>query len=361
MILLIRPCESVFICGEMLFMKILIRGANWIGDAVMTIPAMRELRRLFPDAEMTLYTRPWAEGIFRDACLVDKILTVESKSSRFRETLAEGKALKRQGFDLAVLFTNSFQSAAVIRFAGIPKRFGYAREGRGILLTDPIKPPRWRDERHQVYYYLNIVSEIERRLFGTATVDEKEPISTLQVSEDRRSEARAFLEGAGVDLSKPIIAFGAGSTNSMAKRWGGEKFAELGSRLAAELGANILLLGTKNESDVSRQVIGLANADIIDLAGATDLSAATAILCECDLFVSNDMGLAHIAAAVGTKTIVIFGPTNDVTTRPFGPDAVIVRHEVECSPCMLRECPIDHRCMRRISVDRVFELAKKEL
>ena len=136
-------------------MKILIRGANWIGDAVMTIPAMGELRRLFPDAEMTLYTRPWAEGVFREAGLVDKILTVEPKSSRFRETAAEGRLLKRHGFDIAILFTNSFQSAAVVRFAGIPKRFGYAREGRGILLSDPIRPPAWRDEKHQVYYYLN--------------------------------------------------------------------------------------------------------------------------------------------------------------------------------------------------------------
>ena len=342
-------------------MKILVRGANWIGDAVMAIPAMRELRRLFPDADITLYTRPWAEGVFRDAALVDKILVTPPSGSRFREALAEGRMLKQHGFDMAVLFTNSFQSAAVVRFARIPKRFGYAREGRGILLTDPIKPPAWRDERHQVYYYLNIVSEIERRLFGTATVNQNEPVCKIGVSEGRRSEARALLEKAGVDPSKKIVAFGAGSTNSMAKRWGGEKFAELASALSLELGVNILLLGAKSESDVSRQIIGLANADIIDLAGGTDVPTAAAILSECHLFVSNDMGLAHLSAAVGTRTIVIFGPTNDITTRPFGPNAVVVRHAVECSPCMLRDCPIDHRCMTRVSSDQVFELAKKEL
>ena len=342
-------------------MKILIRGANWIGDAVMTIPAMRELRRMFPDAEITLYTRSWAEGVFRDADVVDKMLTVNSTSSQFRETLAEARSLKQHGFDMAVLFTNSFQSAAVIRFAGIPKRFGYAREGRGILLSDPIRPPAWSDERHQVYYYLNIVTEMGRRLPGTATVNENEAVCSLAVSEDRRADARAYLGRAGVDLSKRIVAFGAGSTNSMAKRWGGEKFAELGTKLSAELDANILLLGSKSESDVSRQVIGLANVDIIDLAGATDLAMTTAILSECDLFVSNDMGLAHVAAAVGTKTIVIFGPTNDITTRPFGPNAVVVRHDVECSPCMLRECPIDHRCMTRMSADVVFERAVRLL
>jgi len=338
-------------------MKLLVRGANWIGDAVMTIPAMRELRRMFPEAEITLYTRPWAEGIFREAGLADKVLTAGPGSSRFRETVAEAKQLKRHGFDMAVLFTNSFRSAAVVRFAGIPKRFGYAREGRGILLSDPIKPPEWRDERHQVYYYLNIVSELERRILGTTTVNEAPPVCEIAVSENRRAEARTFLENAGIDLSKTIVAFGAGSTNSMAKRWGGERFAELASKLASKQDVSILLLGAKNESDVSRQVCGLANTDIIDLAGTTDLSMAAAVLSECDLFVSNDMGLAHIAAAVGTKTVVIFGPTNDVTTKPFGPNATIIRHDVECSPCMLRECPIDHRCMTRISTNVVFDRA----
>jgi len=339
-------------------MKILIRGANWIGDAVMTIPAMRELRRLFPEAEITLYTRAWAEGIFRDADFVDRIVEINQNDSRFRNVAAEAKRLRSEKYDLAVLFPNSFESAAVVRFAGIPKRFGYSRDGRGILLSDPIKPPKWQDERHQVYYYLNIVSEIERRLFGTSSFEENKPISELQVSEKRREDSRALLEDAGCDMNKPIIAFGTGSTNSVAKRWGEEKFAELGSRFQSEVGANLVLLGSPDEADVSGRVSSLSDAEFIDLTGKTDLSAATAILSEVDLFVSNDMGLAHIAAAVGTKTLVIFGPTKDVTTRPFGPNAEIIRHDVECSPCMLRECPIDHRCMTRVSVDDVFKRAK---
>jgi heptosyltransferase-2 len=259
-------------------MKILIRGANWIGDAVMTIPAMHALRRLFPEDEITLYTRGWAKGIFSDSDLVDEILTINSQGSKFRDTIDEAKSLRSRRFDLAVLFTNSFQTAAVVRFAGIPKRFGYAREGRGILLTDPIKPPKWRDERHQVYYYLNIVSEIERRLFGTAS--EIEPKSDLAVSKERRRSAQAFLGQAGADFSKKLIAFGAGSTNSMAKRWGEEKFAELGQKLRSELNANIVLLGAPDETDVSRQVCALAGVDLIDLTGSTDLAMATAILAE---------------------------------------------------------------------------------
>ncbi len=342
-------------------MRILIRGANWIGDAVMTIPAMRELRRLLPDAEITLYTRPWAEGVFRDAEFLDRIVEIERSDSRFRGVVEEGKRLREGKFDLAVLFPNSFESAVVLRLAGIPKRFGYSRDGRGILLSDAIKPPKWRDERHQVYYYLNLVSEIERRIFGTDTASNNEPVGELAVSELRRSRARKILDEAGVDLSRPLIAFGAGSTNSTAKRWGEERFARLGSRLNAELGANVILLGSRDEADVSARVSALSDADLIDLTGKTNLAKAMAILAEVDLFISNDMGLAHVAAAVGTKTLVIFGPTKDVTTRPFDSNAEVIRHQVECSPCMLRECPIDHRCMTRVSVEHVFEKAKELL
>jgi heptosyltransferase-2 len=339
-------------------MKILIRGANWIGDAVMTIPAMRELRRLFPEAEITLYTRPWAEGIFRDAEFIDDIDSIDISGSRLRSTFDEAKRLRAENYDLAVLFPNSFESAAVVRLAGVERRFGYARDARSLLLSDPIETPAWKDERHQVYYYLNIVAEIERRMLDTETVRDDSADTELNVNEVRRADARAVLLNFGCDVEKPIVAFGAGSTNSMAKRWGEEKFALLGDRLQSELGADLLLLGSPDESDVSARVSAFSTATFVDLTGKTDLALATAILSEVDLFVSNDMGLAHIAAAVGTKTLVIFGPTIDTTTRPFASNAEIIRHDVECSPCMLRECPIDHRCMTRVTVDDVFLKAK---
>lgn len=324
----------------------------------MTIPAMRELRRLFPEAEITLYTRAWAEGIFRDAEFIDRIETIDTAGSRFRSTFAEAKRLRGENYDLAVLFPNSFESAAVARLARIPRRFGYSRDGRGILLSEAIKVPSWEDERHQVYYYLNLVAELERRVLGTQTFDDSDAVSDLRVSDGHRSDTRILLQDAGCDATKPTIAFGAGSTNSMAKRWGEEKFAELGAKLQSATGANLVLLGSPDEADVSGRVAALSTAEFIDLTGKTDLAAATAILSEVDLFVSNDMGLAHIAAATGTKTLVIFGPTIDVTTRPFAANAEIIRHDVECSPCMLRECPIDHRCMTRVTVDDVFLKAK---
>ena len=330
-------------------MKIVVRGANWIGDAVMTIPALRALRSAYPDASISLFTRPWAEGVFRDADFIDEVIPISSK-----HVIIQARELRKLKFDLAVLFPNSFESAIVVGLAGIPRRLGYSTQHRSFLLTDRVAVPDWKNLDHEGRYYLNLIETIT----GTAPT-KIDP--ALPVSDARRLTAREILCSSGADENRSVIGFGAGSTNSLAKRWPAANFAGLADRLQAELGANIVLLGAENESGVSRSVADGSRSNLIDLTGKTDLGTATAILSELDLFISNDMGLAHIAAAVGTPTIVIFGPTNDVTTRPLGPRVEIIREPVECSPCMLRECPIDHRCMTRISPERVFESAAKML
>ena len=339
--------------------KIFARGTNWVGDAVMTIPAMRELRRIFPSAQITLFTRSWARGIFEDADFIDEILTFEKSESKTGDVFGQAKIIKEKNFDLAVLFPNSFESALTAKLGKISHRFGYARDARSFLLTDAIKIPEWKNERHEVYYYLNLIAEIERKFFGKETVSQNEPKTDLRVSEARKVVARQILEANGVDLSRQTIALGVGSTNSRAKRWQTESYAELNDRLQTELKANVILVGAENESDVSLEVFEKSDVKPIILTGKTDLAEATAILSEIDLLVSNDMGLAHIAPAVGTKTLVIFGPTNELTTRPIG--AEIIRRNVECAPCMLRDCPIDHRCMTRISAAEVFAKAKEIL
>ncbi len=340
-------------------MKILVRGTNWIGDAVMSIPALRALRLIFPDARISLHTRSWAEEIFRDADFIDEILAFDAGRSRFKTVIEQSKVLREKEFDLAVLFPNSFESALTAKMARIPKRFGYAKDGRSFLLTDPIEIPSWKDQKHEVYYYLNLVAEIEKEFFGSQTVLDAAPNVDLTISGERRDEARRTLKKNGVDLSKTIVALGVGSTNSRAKRWQAASYAALNDKLQKELNANVILVGTTEELDVSNDVFERSEKTPIILTGKTDLAEAAAILSEVDLFVANDMGLAHIAPAVGTKTIVIFGPTNEKTTRPIGSE--IIRKTVECSPCMLRDCPIDHRCMTRISADEVFEKAKEIL
>lgn len=345
-------------CSLLTYMKIVLRGTNWIGDAVMTIPALKELRRLFPDAEIFLHTRSWAKGIFQDADFIDGILTFENQGSKIKTVLAEAKNLKQQNFDLSVLFTNSFESALTAKLANVPRRFGYAKEGRSFLLTDSIEIPVWKNERHEVFFYLNLIAEIENSFFSTQTVFQNEPQVDLPVSDERKIEARKILEESGVDLSKPTVALGVGSTNSRAKRWPTAGFAELNDRLQNDLKANVVLVGAKNETDVAREVFEKSKIKPVILTGETSLAEAVAVLSEVNLLISNDMGLAHIAPAVGTKTLVIFGPTNPKTTQPVGSE-MIRREDVDCSPCMLRDCPIDHRCMTWISVQEVFERVGK--
>ena len=336
--------------------KIMVRGANWVGDAVMTVPALCELRRIFPLAHITLFTRSWARGIFEDADFIDEILTFETGKSKAGDVFANSKIIKEKCFDLAVLFPNSFESAMVAKLGKIPARFGYAKEGRSILLTDSIKIPEWKNERHEVYYYLNLVAAVERKLTGTETVSFDNPKIDLKISEARKIEARKILEANGVDLSRQTIALGVGSTNSRAKRWQTASYAELNDKLQTDLNANVIIVGAENELDVAREVFDQSKIKPVILTGKTDLAEAVAVLSEVDLLVANDMGLAHIAPAVGTKTLVIFGPTNELTTKPIG--AEIIRKNVECAPCMLRDCPIDHRCLTRISAGEV--LAKIE-
>ncbi len=336
-----------------------MRGTNWVGDAVMTIPALRQLRRIFPDSEIALHTHSWARGIFQDADFIDKILPFEPEQSNFKTVLSQAKILRESDFDLAIVLPNSFQSALVAKLGKAKMRVGYATDKRNILLTDALPVPPWKSERHEIFYYLNIVAEIEKRLFGVTKVWEIEPQFDLAVSEKRKAEAGKILAENGVDLSKKIIAFAAGSTNSRAKRWHTESFAELNDKILSEINANVILFGSPDESDVSLKVAEKSKIKPIILTGKTTLAEATAILSVCDLLVSNDTGPAHISAALGTKTLVIFGPTNPKTTQPWNSE--IVYKNVECSPCMLRDCPIDHRCMTQISPEEVFQIVRVKL
>jgi heptosyltransferase-2 len=334
-------------------MKILIRGTNWVGDTVMTIPAVRRLRELFPDASFTLLAPSAAAGILANESLFDDVIPTDTFLNQVR-------AIRKRRFDLAVIFPNSFRSALINLLGGAKRRFGFASGRRSFLLTDPVDVPNWKDSRHEVFYYLELVAAVEAKYREVATeVNESEP--TIAVTEAEHQRAREVLAANGVDLTKPIVAIAAGSTNSRAKRWLPERFADLGDRIREELGANVILMGSKGDAGVSDLVIESSKEPPVDLTGETDIPLATAILSEVDLLISNDMGLAHLAPAVGTATIVIFGPTNPVTTRPFSNLATIVSANVECAPCMLRDCPIDHRCMTRVSVDEVFIQAKKIL
>jgi heptosyltransferase-2 len=341
--------------------RVVVRGANWVGDAVMTVPALRELRRLLPRARVTLATRPWAEGIFEGADFIDDFLVTRETSSKPRSVLVEAREWRARRFDLAVLLPNAFAPALVAALARVPARLGYATQGRSALLTHRLAVPDWRGQRHEVFYYLNLVAGLERLLHGTDTIESREPDTRLPAPEPRTREALEMLRERGARAGQPLVAVCPGSTNSRAKRWPAERFAAVADMLAERTGAEIVLIGAGEELDISDEVARHMRARPIVLTGRTDLAQTAGLLRASDLLLTNDTGPAHVAAAVGCPVVVIFGPTNPITTRPFSATAEVVRHPPDCAPCMLRDCPIDHRCMTAITAEEVFGRAAHAL
>jgi len=332
--------------------RVVVRGTNWVGDSVMTVPALRALRRVLPDAKITLVIRPGTKGIFSEADYIDEVLVYDRKGPL--SVIPQVREWKRRKFDLAVLLQNAFEAALIPFLAGVPIRLGYATESRQALLSHPLPLPDWRSSRHEVFYYLYLITALEQMLFGRSDICEVDPDASIQISEARKTEAADLLRAYGVSEEDSVVALCPGSINSRAKRWPAEAYGALADRLI-ESGRKVLLIGSKDELDVTEDVTRRMQNSPVVLTGKTTLDQITAVLNRADLIVTNDTGPAHIGAALGRPTIVIFGPTNPLTTRPFAPDAEILRHPPDCAPCMLRDCPIDHRCMTAITVDEVFE------
>ena len=322
----------------------------------MTIPALRELRHLFPNAHITLATNSWAQGLFSEADYLDELLIQDKRG--FWSVVQQSRQWRNRNFDLAVIFPNSLASAVIPALARVPLRVGYATDGRKMLLTHPLRLPEWRSSKHEVFYYLNIVSEVGRLFVGSERTVSAEPDISLQISETLRIEGGVLLHTEGCTDTKPLIALCPGSINSRAKRWPAERYARLADNLIEGLNAQILLIGSPEELDVSLEVKHQMRNQPVMLTGKTDLAQIVAVLSNVDLLITNDTGPAHIASSLGRPTLVIFGPTNPLTTRPFSSAGEIVRHPPDCAPCMLRDCPIDHRCMTAISPEEVFERAR---
>ena len=334
--------------------SVVVRAPNWVGDAVIAVPALRELRRVLPQAHIALVSRSGAADIFIDADFVDEILIYDRAG--LASTWSQVREWRRKNFDLALLFQNAFEAAAMAFLSGTPARIGYDTDRRGFLLTHPLPSPAWKDERHESFYYLNVVAELGLLLSGQSRSETNEPRFDLYVSEDRKRRALRFLNDHGVRLDTPLAVLCPGSINSRAKRWPAERYAELADRFA-ESGANVALIGSPGELDVSNQVCEHARHRPIVLTGKTTVGEATAIISIADVLITNDTGPAHLGAALRTPTVVIFGPTNPLTTYPLSDAAEIIRRPPDCAPCMLRDCPIDHRCMTAITPADVFARA----
>ena len=335
--------------------RLVVFAPNWLGDAVMALPAFADLRRHFSSAHVAVAARPSVAPMFTMVQGVDQLITLPGGGGLRAWTgwRDDVRAVAPGSFDTAVVFPNSFAAARIVSAADIPERWGYATDWRSRMLTRAIPTPH--RELHQHAYYQALTTAL-----GIA---EGPPFASIHPD---GSKARQLLRDVGLDLDEPFVVFAPGAAYGRAKQWLPERYAELANLIINERGWSVLMVGANVDrsacEDITRRLpkTGTRINRLIDFCGKSDLPTLAGILGEAHAVVSNDSGAMHLAGAVGTKVIAVFGPTRDRQTSPLssGPDApapIVITHDVFCRPCMLRECPIDHRCMRRITAREVLQ------
>jgi heptosyltransferase-2 len=333
--------------------RLVVRAPNWLGDAVLALPAMSALRRHFADANFTVAAAPAVAALFRERTGVrpDRVLELPHAS---REAVA---ALEGGAFDAGVLFPNSFGAAWKLARAGVGERWGYATAGRRWLLTRRVT--RVRGIVHQADYY--------RALVRGLGIECDDALPAIQPSAASAERAAALLAARGVAAGTRLVGIAPGAAYGQAKQWPPDRLAEVIARLVRERGETVLLFGASHDRAAAREIESWLRARapealpcVIDLTGRTSLGALVGLSARCEVFVANDSGAMHVAAALGRPVVAIFGPTNDHATGPLGSHDVLTA-SVFCRPCMLRDCPIDHRCMKRIAVDHVIDAVVRHL
>jgi heptosyltransferase-2 len=336
------------------YQNIVVRATNWVGDAVMSLPALRAIRSRFLEARISVLARPSVAAVYAREGFGLIEYTPPGGVTGLKQQLQFARRLHEGRFDCAVLFQNAFEAALLATMARIPERIGYARDGRGPLLTRSVAVPR-RGEipAHQRFYYL----ELLRRAGWIAELPGVDEIRFARL-EDARASGRSLFQRAG--LKGDVVAISPGAAYGSAKRWIPEYFVETAGRLAREFAAEVAVFGSPGEADLCDWVacdLGARGTRALSLAGKTSLAEFIDMAAASRVFVTNDSGAMHIASAAGAPTVSVFGATDHLATGPTGDLARVVREPVECSPCLLRECPIDHRCMTRVTPELVVAVA----
>ncbi len=326
--------------------RLLIVAPNWLGDAVMALPAIADLRRGAPDALLTVAARPHVAPLFSMAPGVNAVLPLDARRSVARDA----DAIRGGAYDAAVLLPNSWRTGLTAWRAGVPERWGYRTSLRGPLLTFAPAPPA---DGHQAMYY--------QRLATALGASPGPLVATLVAGREIRQAAADLLARAGWDGTRPLVALAPGAAYGSAKRWPAASYAELASDLARDGALPVLVGGPVDRGAGAEVIAGLTpGTAVIDLIGRTDLQALAGVLASCRMLVSNDSGAMHVASALGVPVTALFGPTDDAATYPIGPAPwEVLTHPVWCRPCMLRECPLDHRCMTGIRVEAALEAARR--
>lgn len=337
-------------------MKILVRATNWIGDAVMSIPALWAIRRRWPEAEITILARPAVAELYEGQDFANRVMSLSGNLKNPVIAERESRKLRSERFDCAVLLQNAFSAAWLMWRAKVPERIGYARDARGLLLTRAVAVPEAGEiPAHESYYYL----ELLRRAGWLDEIPKVEQIS-LKLDPEMVARAEVRIREAGA-RSKTRIALAPGASYGSAKCWLPERFAAVADALVDDFQADVILFGTSSEIEICRKIAERMRHRPVSLAGQTSMNELPALFSRCSLFLGNDSGAMHVAAAVGLPVVAVFGSTDPEGTAPVATQKILVRHAVACSPCFLRECPIDHRCMTRVPAEDVRRAAARML
>ena len=336
--------------------RLLIRSTNWIGDAVMTTPAVRAIRKRFPNTHVSLLAKPWVVPVFENSEHIDRLLIYDDEGrhkgifGKFR--LA--RDLKKYHFDAAILLQNAFEAALITFLAGIPIRIGYNTDARQLLLTHAISCTNEIKKEHQTKYYLNILSGIG--------MDAGDRDLYLRLRQQDRLQAEKTLMKQGISGDFKWVGINPSATFGPAKQWPIDRYARLADLILEHTNARIIVFGGPQDRRLGKDISRKMRHRPIDLSGRTTLGEAMALIERCALFITNDSGLMHVAAALDVPLIAIFGSTNSTTTGPLSSNSRVVQVPMECSPCLKPECPKGHlNCMDQICVDMIFDVAKEIL
>ena len=336
--------------------RVVVRGPNWLGDLVMAAPAIRAVRQAWPEARLDVAVPTGLAPLVPVLAPGIEALALEGRTGPW-SVVRHAEAIRRGTYDLAILLTNSFASALAMRQAGVPERWGYRRDGRGWLLTRAIAPKQARRESsHHADYYAALVEALGL------------PRPSLDVQavlpQAARDEAVGLLREAGWDGSAGLLACAPGAAYGTAKQWPPANVAAVAAAWIADGGA-VVLLGAAGDRPAASAVANALGPHVarpgvlIDLTARTSLVGLAGVLATAHRVLANDSGAMHVAAALGTPTVAVFGPTREYATSPLGPHRILT-HEVWCRPCMLRECPLDHRCMTGVGPDRVVDALRSD-
>lgn len=335
--------------------KIIVRAPNWIGDAVLATPALTLLKKIYPASHITVLAKEWTRDVFKANPSVDGIITLN------KSMFQSASEIRQKQFDTGVLLPDSFSSALLFFIAGIPQRIGYSTDGRYLLLTKRIKRSSNFKKEHQLIYFVKLVQGIENTStdfeYASAEIN---PVWII--TDEEREKAELSLRKAGLFPDREIlVGINHGAAFGPAKRWFPDRYAKLADELVKKYQVKILIFGGQQDCNTSKEILSLMKSRAVDFTGKINLRELAALIAKCNVFITNDTGPMHIAAAVGTRVVAIFGSSDPVRTSPWGKGHIIVKKEMECSPCMKSYCIRNHyKCLDKITVEEVIALMEEK-